>query len=210
MGGSRIGSHAVHLPGVRFNHSHRAVSLSDKFVRCVCAMPSLKYLTIAEMEVVASRFLYAAAILGTRLCACYFFIKAVRRRLSAVNRGIVQETSPTNLPPAAVGLGKRLRHSIGNITVSESSSPRKRHRPPSSQMHCFVDGEPLLFHTPATLNLPGEMEEEAFSYHAGGGMRGTLGLIGLFPLSCHPPWTFGWTTLRCEERRIKAARNHTP
>ncbi|KAF8285944.1 putative target of rapamycin (TOR) kinase 1 [Trypanosoma cruzi] len=47
---------------VRFNHSHQAVSLSDKFVRSVCAMPLLKYLNIAEMEVVASRFLYAAAI----------------------------------------------------------------------------------------------------------------------------------------------------
>ncbi|PWU86656.1 putative target of rapamycin (TOR) kinase 1 [Trypanosoma cruzi] len=74
--------------GVLFDHTRRAVSLSDKFVRSVCAMPLLKYLTISEMEVVASRFLYAAAILGTRLCAYYFFIKAVRRRLSALNRGL--------------------------------------------------------------------------------------------------------------------------
>ncbi|RNF06703.1 hypothetical protein TcG_10260 [Trypanosoma cruzi] len=108
-------------------------------------MPSLKYLTIAEMEIVASRFLYAAAILGTRLCEYCFFIKAVRRRLSVVNRGIVLETSPTNLPPSAVGSGERLRHSIENITVSESSSPRKRQWPPSSIMHCFVDGELFLF-----------------------------------------------------------------
>ncbi|ESS55697.1 hypothetical protein TCDM_12815 [Trypanosoma cruzi Dm28c] len=54
---------------VRFDHTHRAVSLSEKFVRSVRAVPSLNFLTIAEMEVVASRFLYAAAILGTRLCA---------------------------------------------------------------------------------------------------------------------------------------------
>ncbi|PWV06765.1 putative target of rapamycin (TOR) kinase 1 [Trypanosoma cruzi] len=26
----------------------------------------------------------------------------------------------------------------------------------------------------------------------------------------HPPWTFGWTILRCRERRIKAAQRHTP
>ncbi|KAF8277310.1 hypothetical protein TcBrA4_0111690 [Trypanosoma cruzi] len=57
------------LLGVQFDDTHRAVSLSDKFVRSVHAMPSLNPLTIAEMEVVASRFLYAAAILGTRLCA---------------------------------------------------------------------------------------------------------------------------------------------
>ncbi|PWV06602.1 putative target of rapamycin (TOR) kinase 1 [Trypanosoma cruzi] len=99
---------------VQFDHAHRAVSLSDKFFRSVCAMPALNSSTITEMEVTASRFLYAAAILGTQLCDYHFFIKAVRRRLSALNRGIVQETSPTNVPPAAVGLGKRLRHIIEN------------------------------------------------------------------------------------------------
>ncbi|KAF5221329.1 hypothetical protein ECC02_005571 [Trypanosoma cruzi] len=66
------------------------------------------------MEFVASRFLYAAAILGTHLCDYYFFIKAVRRQLSALDRGIVQETSPANLPPPVAGLGERLRHIIEN------------------------------------------------------------------------------------------------
>ncbi|PWV10070.1 putative target of rapamycin (TOR) kinase 1 [Trypanosoma cruzi] len=75
---------------VQFNHTHRAVSLSDKFVLFVCAMPAPNYLTIAEMEVVASRFLYAAANLCTRLCDYYSFIKAVRRRLSELNQGTVQ------------------------------------------------------------------------------------------------------------------------
>ncbi|RNE98913.1 target of rapamycin (TOR) kinase 1 [Trypanosoma cruzi] len=55
-GGPQIGRHAVHLPVVLFDHTHRAVSLSDKFVRSVRAMPALNSLTIAEMEVVASRF----------------------------------------------------------------------------------------------------------------------------------------------------------
>ncbi|KAF8278864.1 putative target of rapamycin (TOR) kinase 1 [Trypanosoma cruzi] len=107
------------------------------------------------MDVMASRFLYAATILGTRLCDHYFFIKAVRRRLSALHQGIVQETSPANLPPSAVGLGEGLRHIIENIIVSESSSPRKRHRLPSSRMHRSMDGEPFLFQTTATLKLPG-------------------------------------------------------
>ncbi|ESS61597.1 hypothetical protein TCDM_10804 [Trypanosoma cruzi Dm28c] len=142
--------------GVQFGHTHRAVSLSDKFVRSVCAMPSLNSLIVAEMEVVASRFLYAAAILGTRLCGHHFFIKAVRRRLSALHRVIVLETSPANLLPAAVGLGERLRHIIENIIVGGSSSPPKRHRLPSSLMHRSMDGEPFLFQTPATLKLPEE------------------------------------------------------
>ncbi|ESS63789.1 target of rapamycin (TOR) kinase 1 [Trypanosoma cruzi Dm28c] len=98
--------------GLLFDHTHRAVSLSERFVRYVCAMPALNSLAIAGMEVMASRFLYAAAILGTRLCDYYFFIKAVRRRLSALHQGIVLETSTANLPPAAVGLGERLRHII--------------------------------------------------------------------------------------------------
>ncbi|KAF5217469.1 hypothetical protein ECC02_009646 [Trypanosoma cruzi] len=94
--------------GVRFDHTHQAVSLSEKFVRSVCAMSALNSSTIAEMEVMVSRFLNAAAILGTRLYDNYFFIKAGRRRLSATNRGILQETSPANLPPSVVGLGERL------------------------------------------------------------------------------------------------------
>ncbi|EKG00488.1 hypothetical protein TCSYLVIO_008562 [Trypanosoma cruzi] len=74
---------------VQFDHTHRAVSLSEKFVLSVCAMPALNSSTIAEMEVMASRFLYAAAILCTRLCDYHFFINAVRRRLSAIHQGIV-------------------------------------------------------------------------------------------------------------------------
>ncbi|PWV05235.1 hypothetical protein C3747_136g48 [Trypanosoma cruzi] len=143
-------------------------------------MPALNSSTVAGMEVVASRFLYATAILCKRLCDYYFFIKAVRRRLSALHQGIVLETSTANVPSAAVGLGERLRHTIENTTVSESSIPRKRHRLPSSRMHRSMDGEPFLFQTSSTLKLPGEMGEEAFSYHAGRGMCGTLSLIGLF------------------------------
>ncbi|RNC51599.1 protein kinase [Trypanosoma cruzi] len=42
------------------------------------------------------------------------------------------------------------------MIASESSSPRKRHWPPSSRMHRSMDGEPFLFQTPATLKLPEE------------------------------------------------------
>ncbi|PWU83532.1 putative target of rapamycin (TOR) kinase 1 [Trypanosoma cruzi] len=139
--------------GVQFDHTHRAVSLSERFVRCVCAMPALNSSTIAGMEVVASRFLYAAAILCTRLCDYYFSIKAVRRRLSALHQGIVLETSTANLLPSAVGFGERLRH-IKNTIVGESSIPRKRHRPPSSRMRRSMDGEPFLFHNQSKLKLP--------------------------------------------------------
>ncbi|PWV09410.1 hypothetical protein C3747_79g4 [Trypanosoma cruzi] len=100
--------------GVLFDHTRRAVFLSDKFVRSACDMPALNSSNIAEMEVMASRFWYAAAILCTRLYDNYVFIKAVRRRLFAINRGIVQETSPANLPPSVAVLGERLRQMIEN------------------------------------------------------------------------------------------------
>ncbi|PWV00368.1 hypothetical protein C3747_209g74 [Trypanosoma cruzi] len=165
-------------------------------------MSALNFLTIAEMEVTASRVLPAAAILGTRLCDYHFF-KAVQRRLSALNREIVQEKSPANLPPVAIGLDERLRHIIENIIVGESSSPRRRHWPPSSRTHRSMDGKPFLFQTSVTLKLPE------------GKWRGSLFLscrpscaryawpYRHFPPSCHPPWTFGWTILRCKERQIQ-------
>ncbi|PWV21837.1 putative target of rapamycin (TOR) kinase 1 [Trypanosoma cruzi] len=53
--------------------THQTVSLSEKFVRSVRAMPTLNSLTILEMEFMASYFLYAAAILCTRLCDYYLF-----------------------------------------------------------------------------------------------------------------------------------------
>ncbi|KAF8276246.1 hypothetical protein TcBrA4_0131570 [Trypanosoma cruzi] len=42
--------------GVQFDHARQAVSLSDKFVRSVCAMPTLNSPAIAGVEVMASRF----------------------------------------------------------------------------------------------------------------------------------------------------------
>ncbi|EKF33278.1 hypothetical protein MOQ_002859 [Trypanosoma cruzi marinkellei] len=115
VGGDRESGAAQYIfLGTEFDHTHPAASLSDKFVRTVRGVPALNSLTIAVMEVMASRFLYAAAILGTRLCAYYFFRKAVRRRLSALNRGIVLETSRRTFLPPAVGLGERLRRMIEN------------------------------------------------------------------------------------------------
>ncbi|ESS55717.1 rab1 small GTP-binding protein [Trypanosoma cruzi Dm28c] len=166
--------------GVQFDHTHRAVSLSDKFVRSVCAMPAVNSLTIAGMEVVASRFLYAAAILAHAFMRLFLFIKAVRRRLSALNRVIVQETSPANLPPAAVGLGERLRHIIGNNCkrIIEPTEKASAAIITDASLHGW---RAVFIPDPGDVKLAGrEMGEEAFSYYAGRGTRGTLSLIGLF------------------------------
>ncbi|PWV14929.1 putative target of rapamycin (TOR) kinase 1 [Trypanosoma cruzi] len=128
----------------------------------------------------ASRFLYAAAILGTRLCDYYFFIKAVRRRLSAFHQGIVLETSPANLPPSAVGLGERLRHTIENN--------RQRIIKPTEKASAAIITDASL-HGWRAVFIPdsGDVKtawrrngREALSYHAGRGTRGTLSLIGLY------------------------------
>ncbi|ESS60598.1 hypothetical protein TCDM_11866 [Trypanosoma cruzi Dm28c] len=130
--------------GVQFDHTLQAVSLSDKFVRSVRAMPAVNSLIIAEMDVMVSRFLYAAAILGTRLCDHYFFIKAVRRRLSALHQGIVQETSPANLRPSAVGLGEGLRQIIGNN--------RKRNNKPTEKASAAIIADASLHGWGAVFN----------------------------------------------------------
>ncbi|PWV13358.1 putative target of rapamycin (TOR) kinase 1 [Trypanosoma cruzi] len=127
-------------------------------------------------------FLYAASIFGTRLCAYYFFIKAVRRRLSAVNQGIVLETSPANLPPSVAGLGERLRHTIENN--------RKRIINPTEKASAAIiadaslQGSGAFFHSRLRRrhNCRKGMGEEAFSYHAGRGACGTLGPIGFFSI----------------------------
>ncbi|KAF5216755.1 hypothetical protein ECC02_010448 [Trypanosoma cruzi] len=139
--------------GVQFDHTHRAVSLSERFVRSVRAMPAPNSLTIAEMEVTASRSLYAAAVLGTRLCDHYFFIEAARRRLSALNGGLCRRHPRPTFRRQRLVWARDYDTSSG-IIIGESSSPRKRHRPPSSRMHRSMDGEPFLFQTPATLKLP--------------------------------------------------------
>ncbi|KAF5215935.1 hypothetical protein ECC02_011332 [Trypanosoma cruzi] len=141
--------------GVRFDHTHRAVSLSDKFVRSACAMPALNSSTIAEVEVMASRFWYAAAILGTRLCDYYLFIKAVRRRLSALNRELCWRHPRRTFRRQRLVWARDCNTSSRTI-VSESSNPLKRHLPPSSRMQRSMDGGPFLFQTPATLKLPEE------------------------------------------------------
>ncbi|PWU92437.1 putative target of rapamycin (TOR) kinase 1 [Trypanosoma cruzi] len=143
-------------------------------------MSALNSSTIAEMEVVASRFLYAADILGTRLCDYHFLIKPVRRRLSALDRGIVQETSPANLPPAAIALGEGLRH------INEDNRRRTIKSTENASTAIITDASlhgweaVFILQIPAMLRLPEGVGEETFSYHAGRGTRGTPGLIGLF------------------------------
>ncbi|KAF8284650.1 hypothetical protein TcBrA4_0076430 [Trypanosoma cruzi] len=162
-------------PHSQAEEAHNSLSAREAGI-AVAGWPSCR----AGTEVWRHVFCTWRPFFGTRLCSYHFFIKAVRRRLSALNRGIVLETSPANLPPSVAVLGEGLRHIIENIIVSEASSPQKRHRPPSSRMHRPMDGESFLFQTPATLKLPGEMGEEDFSYHAGRGARGTLCRVGLF------------------------------
>ncbi|KAF8276545.1 hypothetical protein TcYC6_0015240 [Trypanosoma cruzi] len=140
------------------------------------------------------------------MCLLLSSLRALRRRLSALGRGKVLETSPTKIPPAAVGLGERLRHII-EIYRNRIIESTERRRPPSSGTRRSMDGDRLHFR-PGDVIMPEENGEEAFSHHAGRGARGTLSLIGLF----HHPAThhrrLGGTILRCKERRIKAAQPH--
>ncbi|PWU89647.1 putative target of rapamycin (TOR) kinase 1 [Trypanosoma cruzi] len=161
------------------------------------------------MEVVASRFLYVAAILGMRLCDHHSFIRAVRRRLSAHNRVIVQEKSPANLPPSVAGLGERLRHTIENN--------RKRIINPTEKASAAIIADASLQGSGAVF-IPDsgdviiagrEWERKSFLIMQAE-VRAVRLALSAFSAILPSPWTFGWTTLRCKERRIKVARKHTP
>ncbi|RNC38970.1 hypothetical protein TcCL_NonESM11733 [Trypanosoma cruzi] len=67
-----------------------------------------------------------------------------------ITRGLCRRNPRRKVPPSAVGLGERLRHIIENIIVSESSIPRKRHRPPTSRMHRSMEAELFSFQALAT------------------------------------------------------------
>ncbi|EKF38286.1 eukaryotic translation initiation factor 2 subunit, putative [Trypanosoma cruzi marinkellei] len=190
--------------GVQFNYTHRAVSLSEKFVWSVCAMPALNSSAIEGVEVTASRFLYAAAFLGMHSCDHYFFRKAVRRRLSAPKREVVLETSLVNLPPSAVGLGEGPRHMIENncrriIKRTERASA-------AIVTDASLQGWGAVF-----IPDSGDFNIAGGTWEKGPFLIMQAGVYPYrpFPPSCYAPWTFGCTTLRCRERRIKAAQNHT-
>ncbi|KAF8289315.1 hypothetical protein TcBrA4_0001960 [Trypanosoma cruzi] len=74
---------------VQFDHTHRAVSLSESLsalyapCRRSILQPSRKW------RLRRHAFCTRLPFLGTRLFDYYFFIKAVRRRLSALHQGIV-------------------------------------------------------------------------------------------------------------------------
>ncbi|ORC87264.1 target of rapamycin (TOR) kinase 1 [Trypanosoma theileri] len=105
-------AHSYTFLGVVFDHSSRTVGLSTKCIGKLQDIRPLRLWTVAEMEVAVSRFLYAAAILGVRLTKFFFFLKAVRRRLSALNRGRLSLTAQARLPRSATREGRVLLRTL--------------------------------------------------------------------------------------------------
>ncbi|PWV04080.1 putative target of rapamycin (TOR) kinase 1 [Trypanosoma cruzi] len=124
-------------------------------------MPALNSLTIAEMEVVASRFcsqlpfcarVYANTTFSSRQCDGDY------RHFT----GELCGRHPRRTFRRQRLVWARGYDTTSRIITSESSSPPRRHRLPSSRMHRSMDGEPFLFQTPATLKLPDENERWPF------------------------------------------------
>ncbi|KAF8286099.1 hypothetical protein TcBrA4_0030380 [Trypanosoma cruzi] len=116
QGGPRIGRHAAHLSvGTVWSNSPGGVP--EREVCPVCMRHAGAQFSNRRgnggcgvtLFVRGRRFGHALMRLPL-----FFFTKAARRRLSALSRGIVLETSPTKIPPAAVGLGEGLQHIIEN------------------------------------------------------------------------------------------------
>ncbi|KAG8342604.1 hypothetical protein TRVL_06572 [Trypanosoma vivax] len=77
------------------------------------------------MKCLASRIMRAARVRGGALFGHYFSLKAVSRRLSKLNEGLLPLNGATGLPAHAVRQGKRwLSRLLGNKPVAH-----RRHRP---------------------------------------------------------------------------------
>ncbi|RNC39839.1 putative mucin-associated surface protein (MASP) [Trypanosoma cruzi] len=172
-------------------------------------MPSLKYLTIAEMEVVASRFLYASA----NFCSGVYLTTAFSSRQCDDDyrhlTGGLCWRHPRQNSVVSGWFGRE-------ITTQHREYNRKRIIEPTEKASAAIITN-ALFCGWGTVIIPYSGDVKI-----AGGNGGSLFLscrrrharyawpYRSFPPSCHPPWTFGWTTPRCKERRIKADQNHTP
>lgn len=92
---------------------------------------SIHEMTYASLESHVSRLVYASAILGVHLPKYYFVIKNVRRRLSALTRGLVLPTDRVTLSPSATA---QLREWT-DVAVQNKPVTPQRHPAHSRRMH---------------------------------------------------------------------------
>ncbi|KAH8604101.1 hypothetical protein ERJ75_001754700 [Trypanosoma vivax] len=114
--------------GAPFGHGTGTVSPSQKAIRKLRDAPPLERPAVAESERLASHMVYAAGVCGGALFEYYFFVKAVRRRLSKLNWGLLRPNGAAVLPAQEDRQGKRwLSPLLGNRPVAP-----QRHRPTSA------------------------------------------------------------------------------
>ncbi|KAF8283343.1 putative target of rapamycin (TOR) kinase 1 [Trypanosoma cruzi] len=140
--------------GEQFGHTHQAVSLSDKFFPLCTRHAGAQFFNHRRNGGYGVPLFIFGCHFGHAIMRLPLFIKAVRRRLSALNRGIVLETSPTNLPPSAVGLGEGLRQ------INEDNRRRTIKPTEKASAAIIADaslhgwGAVFILQTPATSKLP--------------------------------------------------------
>lgn len=98
--------------GVVYDHNNCSVALAPKFVRKCAAAPLPSHSSVADLEVFISRAFFAAAVLDIPMIHYYFLLKLIRRRLSALNRGLVRLEESAALSPTATRLACDLRQRI--------------------------------------------------------------------------------------------------
>lgn len=84
--------------GVRFDHAAHNVALTER-MREKCRDSTWD--TYGALESAVARFIHASAILDIPLVTRYFTLKAVRRRLNQLARGVKAETEKVSLSGAA-------------------------------------------------------------------------------------------------------------
>lgn len=84
--------------GLVYNHNTKTVCLSDSFLQKLpSAIP--RTMTYESLQSLSSRLIYAATAMRTYTVDYYWAIKAIRRKISAYNRGLIQPGDTVTLSP---------------------------------------------------------------------------------------------------------------
>lgn len=108
--------------GVRYDHIANKVALTER-MRVKCRESTWE--TYGALESAVARFIHASAILDIPLVTRYFTLKAVRRRLNQLARGVKDESDAVSLSGAALA---ELRKWQEALCANEPVAPRSGSR----------------------------------------------------------------------------------
>jgi hypothetical protein len=121
--------------GVAFDHENGRVACGQKIIR---RLQRARFCggTYGELEAAVARLLHASAVLGLDIASKYWELKAVRRRVNALNRGTARESDVVTL---SHGVVRRLVRWTGIVLENRAVVPRVHVAHAARTHHLFTD-----------------------------------------------------------------------